>query len=108
MKFGFALGPYADLWKRVFEFKEIYKWGSANRKKILILRPKWRGLNSVSGEKLHDFEPSYGGVRRQPYSTPPPHTHVILAQLRSYTYMYTHGHLCLKDSLDSCRTALLK
>ena len=31
------------------------KWG-ANLKKILILRAKIKGVNSVSGEKLHDFE----------------------------------------------------
>ena len=36
-------------------FKEFYK-GGANLKKFLILKQKIRGVNSVSGEKLHDFE----------------------------------------------------
>ena len=34
----------------------VFTKGGANHKKILILRPKLEGVNSVSGEKLHDFE----------------------------------------------------
>ena len=46
--------------------------GGVNLKKILILRPKVGGVNSVSGEKLHDFEiicPAKG-VRLQPPQPP--------------------------------------
>ena len=37
------------------EFKGFYKVG-ANLRKILIFETKIRGVNSVPGEKLHDFE----------------------------------------------------
>ena len=33
----------------------VFTKGGANLKKNLILRPIW-GVNSVSGEKLHEFE----------------------------------------------------
>ena len=47
--------PVRRLLKKGCEFKGFYK-GGANLKKILILRPIVGGVNSVSGEKLHDLE----------------------------------------------------
>ena len=57
-------GPYADFRKGGCELKGFYK-GRATLQKV-------RGANSVSGEKLHDFEmicPATG-VRSPPPPTP--------------------------------------
>ena len=53
----------------------VFTKGGASLKKILILRPKLGGVNSVSGEILHDFEiicPAGGGGIFTPPTTPPP------------------------------------
>ena len=51
------LGLYADFWKGGANFKDFYK-GGENLKKVLILKlsQNYKGVNSVSGEKLHDSE----------------------------------------------------
>ena len=36
--------------------KQTFQQGGANLEKIKIFRPKLGGVNSLSGEKLHDFE----------------------------------------------------
>ena len=53
----------------------VFTKGGASLKKILILRPKLGGVNSVSGEILHDFEiicPAGGGGIFTPPTPPPP------------------------------------
>ena len=61
--------------KRGANFRNFTKWG-ADLKKIPFLRPKIRSENTVSGEKLHDFEiicPARGGNH-----TPAPPLHMGL------------------------------
>ena len=56
------LGPYADFRKRGCEFKGFTKGGADFEAKI-------RGVNSVSGDNLYDFEmisPAGGGCERTP------------------------------------------
>ena len=55
-------------------FKGFYT-GVANRKTILNLRPKLWGVNSVSVEKLHDFEIIYPARGVRPLRPAPPPTH---------------------------------
>ena len=48
-------GPYADVRKRGCELKEFYKAGCESLENF-DFEAKIRGVNSVSGEKLHDFK----------------------------------------------------
>ena len=72
-----ALGPYADFWKGGCEFKGFYK-GKCESWENSDFETKIRGVNSVSGETMHDFEiicPARGMHLHPPHT----HTHCVRA-----------------------------